>query len=106
MPPSRATAAAFYDWHATDRLTLGPIAGLQYVHLDVNSLNEIGAGAADLNVNSQDMNSLQSRVGGRIDYPLLPGTFSSFAADLHAAYQHEFLDDSRGISASFIGDGL
>ena len=95
-----------YDWHATDRLTIGPIAGLQYVHLDVNGFNEIGAGAADLNVNSENMDSLQSRVGGRINYHLLTSTYSSFAADLHAAYQHEFLDDSRGIGASFAGSGL
>jgi len=95
-----------YDWHATDRLTLGPIAGLQYVHLDVNGFNEIGAGAADLAVNSQDMNSLQSRVGGRVNYHLSTSQYSSFAADFHAAWQHEFLDDSRSISASFIGDGL
>ena len=68
-----------YDWHATDRLTLGPIAGLQYVHLDVNGFNEAGAGLADLAVNSQDMNSLQSRLGGRINYHLSTSQ-SSFAA--------------------------
>jgi len=95
-----------YDWHATDRVTLGPIAGLQYVHLDVDGFNEAGAGAANLAISSQEMNSLQSRVGGRADYHLLTSQTSSFAAELHAAWQHEFLDDSRGIGASFIGDGL
>ena len=95
-----------YDWHATDRLTMGPIAGLQYVHLDVNGFNEIGAGAADLNVNSQDMDSLQSRLGGRIDYHIVARQNVNFAAELHAAWQHEFLDDSRGIGASFVNSGL
>ena len=95
-----------YDWHATDRLTAGPIAGLQYVHLDISSFSENGAGAANLAVGSQVMDSLQSRVGGRIDYHLLTSTYSSFAAELHAAWQHEFLDDSRGIGASFINSGL
>ena len=97
-----------YDWHATDRLTLGPIAGLQYVHLDVDGFNETGAGVTNLAVSSQNMNSLQSRVGARVDYHLLTSKTSSFAAELHAAWQHEYLDDSRGISASFenLGGGL
>ena len=95
-----------YDWHVNDRLTVGPVAGLQYVHLDVDGFNEFGAGIADLAVNSQDMDSLQSRVGGRIDYHLIAQEHVAFAADLHAAWQHEYLDDSRGLGASFIGTGL
>ena len=95
-----------YDWNLTDRLTLGPVLGVQYVHLDVDGFNEIGASGADLAVNSQSMDSLQSRVGVRADYHLLTLATSSFAAEIHAAWQHEYLNDSRGIGANFIGDGL
>ena len=49
---------------------------------------------------------MQSRVGGRADYHLLTTEHSSFAAEVHAAWQHEYLNDSRGISASFAGTGL
>ena len=94
-----------YDWHVTDRLTLGPLAGVQYVHLDVDGFNESGFSASDLAVGSQDMDSLQSRLGGRVDYHLLTQPTASFAAELHAAWQHEFLNDSRGIGAAFSNTG-
>jgi|GEM_PF-820728 len=95
-----------YDWHVTPRLTMGPIAGLQYDHLDVNGFSESGAGLGDLAVGIQSMNSLQSRVGGRMNYHIHTTENVAFAAEVHAAWQHEFLNDSRGINASFIGSGL
>ena len=95
-----------YDWHVTNRLTMGPIAGLQYDHLDVNGFNEFGADPWNLAIGSQSMNSLQSRVGGRMDYHLLTTANASFAGELHAAWQHEYLNDSRAINGSFIGSGL
>ena len=95
-----------YDWNLTSRLTLGPDLGLQYVHLDVDSFTESGAGPANLAVNSQSLDSLQSRVGARADYHLLTLATSSFSAEVHAAWQHEYLNDSRGIGAGFAGSGL
>jgi outer membrane autotransporter protein len=95
-----------YDWHVSNRLTVGPLVGLQYVHLDVNGFNEYGASAADLAIADQSMDSLQSRVGGRADFHLASSSTSTFAAELHAAWQHEYLDDSRGIGATFAGSGL
>ena len=95
-----------YDWNATSRLTLGPVGGLQYVHLDVDGFNESGAGVASLAVSSQNLDSLQSRLGFHANYHLLETSYSSFAVDLHAAWQHEFLDDSRNIGAGFQGAGL
>jgi len=95
-----------YDWHVTRHLTMGPIAGLQYDHLDVDGFSESGADPQNLAVGIQTMNSLQSRVGTRMDYHLLTTAHASFAAEFHAAWQHEFLDDSHGINASFIGSGF
>jgi outer membrane autotransporter protein len=95
-----------YDWHVTSHITAGPLAGVQYVHLDVNGFNDSGAGAADLGIGSQVMNSLQSRVGGRVDFHLATTASSSFAAELYAAWQHEYLDGSRAIGAGFEGAGL
>jgi uncharacterized protein with beta-barrel porin domain len=95
-----------YDWHVNEHLTLSPLAGLQYVHLDVDGFHESGAGAADLGVGSQSTNSLESRLGGRVGYHVLARGDVAVAADLHAAWQHEYLDDSRGISGEFLGAGL
>jgi outer membrane autotransporter protein len=94
-----------YDWNVTNRLTLGPIAGLQYVHLDVNSFDESGGGA-DLGVDSQSVNSLQSRLGAKAEYKIAMTAHSSFGAEAYVAWQHEYLDNSRGIGASFEGGGL
>jgi outer membrane autotransporter protein len=95
-----------YDFHVTRHLTMGPIAGLQYDHLDVNGFDEYGAGADDLAVGEQTMNSLQSRIGARMDYHLFTTANTSFAAEFHTAWQHEFLNDSRAIGASFEDSGL
>jgi outer membrane autotransporter protein len=94
-----------YDWHLSDRVTVGPVAGVQYVHLDVDSFNEAGAGLASLAVNGQDVDSLRSRLGARADYHVQMAEQITFAAELTAEWQHEFLDDSRGIIAGF-GSGL
>ena len=95
-----------YDFHMNDRVTWGPILGMQYVHMDVDGFNETGASAANLAVGSQNMDSLRSRAGMRIDYHRQIARQWAFATEVRAEWQHEFLDDSRGIGASFIGDGL
>jgi uncharacterized protein with beta-barrel porin domain len=84
---------------------LGPEVGLEYVHLDVDSFTESGAGPADLSVNSQSADSLRSRLGGRLSYFTRSGSIV-FAPTVFASYQHEFLNDpfgliGVGVSATF-----
>jgi autotransporter-associated beta strand protein len=92
-----------YDFHLGG-FTVGPSAGLQYVHLTVDGYNESGS-IADLSVNDQDADSLRSRLGGRISF-----SFShygvNFTPHLDATWQHEFMDNSRGITSQFSGAGL
>lgn len=95
-----------YDFKINESLTVGPIAGLQYTHLRVDGFNEYGAGSASLAVDSQDADSLRSRLGFRADFHKQIGREVAFAAEGRAEWQHEFLDDSRDISASFLGSGL
>jgi len=95
-----------YDFHITDRFTVGPLVGLQYVHADVSSFNEYGAGGANLGVGSQDIDSLRSRLGVRADYHMQVKNGLAIAVEARAAWQHEYLDDSRSISGQFIGSGL
>ena len=92
-----------YDFKVSDALTVGPFAALQYVHLGVDGFKEKGAPLLALDVNSQTMTSLLGRVGGRLNYTANLGGLNTFALDLHAALQHEFKNDSRNITASFIG---
>jgi uncharacterized protein YhjY with autotransporter beta-barrel domain len=92
-----------YDFHCGS-LTYGPLAGVQYTHLSVDGYNESGS-IADLSVNEQDADSLRSRLGGRVS-----AAFSYFGVNfkphLDASWQHEFMDQSRGITSQFQGQGL
>jgi len=92
-----------YDFHRGG-WTFGPTAGLQYVHLDVNGYTETGLPGADLSVNEDESDSLRSRCGGRVAYAFLEGGMT-FTPHLSASWQHEFLDQSRGLTSQFDGVG-
>jgi uncharacterized protein with beta-barrel porin domain len=79
---------------------LGPEAGVEYVHLDVDSFTESGAGLADLSVHSQSADSLRGRLGGRLSYFTREGAIV-FAPTVFASYQHEFLNDPFGLTSQF-----
>jgi len=95
-----------YDFHTTKHLTLSPTLGLQYVNLDLDGFNETEAGAANLAVHSQNADSLRSRLGGRLEFRKAVNRCIVLALETRAAWQHEFLDDSRSITSEFIGAGL
>ena len=95
-----------YDFRINEQLTVGPLAGLQWVRLKVDSFEETGALAADLGVDNQTMTSLLGRVGGRLAYSAPVSGNDTFSLDVHAAFQHEFKNDSRDITAVFLGSGL
>ena len=92
-----------YDSHQ-GKWTFGPTAGVQYVHLDVDSYSETGLPGADLDVNKDQSDSLRSRLGGRVSYVFEQGGVV-FTPHLDASWQHEFLDQSRGITSQFDGLG-
>jgi uncharacterized protein YhjY with autotransporter beta-barrel domain len=89
-----------YDFHH-GALTFGPLAGLQYTNLTVDGYNETGS-IADLSVADQNADSLRSRLGGRISF-VFSHCGINFTPHLDASWQHEFLDQSRGISSQFNG---
>jgi len=92
-----------YDFHAGN-WTFGPTLGLQYVHLDVDGYTETGLPGADLTVNENQSDSLRSLLGGRVSYTVKSGSLL-FVPHLSAGWQHEFLDQSRGITSQFNGLG-
>jgi outer membrane autotransporter protein len=92
-----------YEFHH-NAWKFGPLAGLQYTHLSVDGYQESGS-IADLAVDAQQDDSLRSRLGGRVS-----GTFDVggmvLTPHLDASWQHEFMDQSRGITSQFDGAGL
>jgi uncharacterized protein YhjY with autotransporter beta-barrel domain len=87
-----------YDFHH-GALTYGPLAGLQYTHLTVNSFGETGS-LADLDVNQDQSDSLRSRLGFELSYAICTPTLC-ITPHLSASWQHEFMDESRGITSQF-----
>jgi fibronectin-binding autotransporter adhesin len=91
-----------YDFHFNN-LTMGPLAGVQYTHLDVDSFSEDGAETlgSDLNVGKQQADSLRSRLGGHLSYVFQTGTVL-LTPHLDASWQHEFMDQGQGINAQIV----
>ena len=94
-----------YDFKVSDTLTVGPLVGLQYVKLDVDAFNEAGTAPYNLAVAGQSMTSLLGRVGGRLSFHTPMSSTSTFSMDFRAAFQHEFQNSARDITANFAGNG-
>jgi uncharacterized protein with beta-barrel porin domain len=81
------------------RYIITPTATLAYSHLWVNAFTEQDAGALNLKVASQEADSLQMGLGGRLTLPFTVGQVK-VVPQTYASYQHEFSDGSRGLNAS------
>jgi uncharacterized protein YhjY with autotransporter beta-barrel domain len=77
----------------------GPVAGIQYTHLTVNGYQEQDSDA-NLTVDEDQSDSLRSRLGGEVRYNTC-GCGVTFSPHLTATWQHEFMDQSRGLTSSF-----
>jgi len=82
----------------------GPVASLQYVNLGIDSFSEEGPTA--LNIQNQSDDSLRSQFGIEARYALKTGSVI-MTPHLSASWQHEFLDNSDGITSQFnqVGSG-
>lgn len=93
-----------YDFmFAGNALAVGPFAGARYTDVTVKSYTEKG-GAGALAVDKDSVDSLTGQVGLRAAYTLQT-YFGTLVPHASFAYEHEFLDDSRSISASLAGGG-
>jgi outer membrane autotransporter protein len=91
-----------FDW-----LTIEPTVGLNYAHLSQDSFSETGM-ASDgnnygLSVNSVDMDSLRSVLGVRLAAQLGKKDGVQFIPDVRAGWEHEFMDKTADVNASFVG---
>jgi fibronectin-binding autotransporter adhesin len=88
-----------YDFHLKN-WTFGPTTGVQYTHLTVDGYSEDGLDPVDLTVGRQETDSLRSRLGGHVSYVFQTGKVL-LTPHLDASWQHEFMDQSRGITSQF-----
>jgi outer membrane autotransporter protein len=80
----------------------GPIAGVQYVNLGINSFSEDGP--IPLNVQSESDESFRTQLGVEVRYVVRAGSIV-LTPHASATWQHEFLDDNNGITSQFNGLG-
>jgi uncharacterized protein YhjY with autotransporter beta-barrel domain len=83
-------------------MVVTPTLGITYTHLNVDSFSESGAPVAGLNVNSQDVNSVRTRLGGHVMYETKVGNLL-LQPNVSAMWQHEYLDNEPGITSQFQG---
>jgi outer membrane autotransporter protein len=74
------------------------MVSLAYSGLWVDGFTESGAGALNLKVDSQHVDSLQTGVGGKISMPLRRGAVK-VVPQAYATYQHEYSNNSQGLDA-------
>ena len=95
-------AGVEYNWHLKDRLTLTPMASIQYAFLHQESHSESDADAAGLDVESVDGHSLITSLGAILGYRI-DHREMAFLPEIWANWRHEFLDQGDHIDASFLG---
>jgi outer membrane autotransporter protein len=82
----------------TGHFKYGPIAGIQYVNLGINSFTEDGPTA--LNVQSQSDDSFRSQLGFEARYAVQAGSVC-LVPHASATWQHEYLDGNHDITSQF-----
>lgn len=93
-----------FDWKRGD-LTIGPVASVQYSHVNVNSFRERGSLSA-LRVSDQSGESLRSALGFKASYDIRPlGTGIVIRPEVRAAWQHEFSDSGFALDSRLANGG-
>ncbi len=86
-----------------DPVTVEPTVGLDYARVSQDGFQETGAGPDGLNVSSVAMDSLRSVLGVRLAAQFGKNDGVQFIPALRAAWEHEFMDKTADVNASFIG---
>lgn len=112
MPFADATAHADYNgynvhagigighnMHLSEQLTFVPSARADYTWIGTDSYHEKGAGALDLDVDSNDTEELLFSIDGKLNYALSEATLLS--ANLGAGY--DVIDENGTITSTYAG---
>ncbi len=92
---------AAYDLQLDTDWFVLPFAGLRYVSATTDGFTEKNAGAANLVVDKQTLNSLYSTLGVNINRPFKVSDFI-LTPEGRAAFQYEWLDEDNDFNANFV----
>ncbi|MGA2774488.1 MAG: autotransporter domain-containing protein [Candidatus Omnitrophota bacterium] len=87
-----------------NKLEITPLASIQYMRLNIDGYTEKNADAADLTVDGQGYNLLQSGLGARIAYTLEKKNFTVIP-DFHFKWLYNFINDNQQATSTFAGGG-
>ena len=83
--------------------TLTPFARVEYLNLQIDGFSERGSNGLDLQIRKQTVESLVTVLGGRIAHAIST-PFAVLIPHLRLEWRHEYLNDSRSITAKFVND--
>ena len=99
-----ALVSAGKHFYFDQQVTVTPLASLQASHIHVDGYTESGAGAANLRVNSQDYNFIQSGLGVKVERVIQSGN-STYSPEMHVKWLHDFNSTTMAQNAAFTGGG-
>ena len=89
-----------YDFYF-EQWTIGPRLGLNFVQSDIDDYTEKGNSGLQLSYSSLDQTSLPSSLGA-FAATAISTSFGVVQPQLAVAWVHEFLNDNRNITASYV----
>ncbi len=81
-----------------------PLVSLEYIHLNLDSYTETGAGDLDLHVNAEGFDFLQSGLGMKIAYPITDHN-GTYIPEVHGEWLYDFIGDKEEVTSTFTGGG-
>jgi outer membrane autotransporter protein len=98
-----ASITAGYDYPVWQGLTITPSAGLDYLHADIGSFKETGAGGLNLDYDDQNLDSLVSSVGVQLAYPI-SFNFGVLSPYVRGTWFYDLSGNDDGVEFRFKAD--
>lgn len=95
-----ASLASGYNFYSGG-LTYGPYVRVTYLNANIDGYSEQGAEGLNLRVDDQDVDSLESVVGGQISYAFSQAV-AVIVPHIRIEWHHEYFDNSREYSVSYV----
>lgn len=98
-------AEAGHDVALDDSAVLTPKVLAHYQHIAIDGYTETGAGGANLNVGSDDLNVFELGLGAEMAWNLKSENGGKVRPALNVGYRHDLIGDSVETTSNFTGGG-
>jgi outer membrane autotransporter protein len=82
-------------------LNVTPVASLKYSYLALDKYTETGS-SADLTIDNEDIHSLKSDIGVKLNYPIVDGSITYIPA-VSTSWTYDFIGDEQETTNNFTG---